>query len=86
MPGTIHVVGAGLAGLAAAVRLAGRGAGVVVHEAASELGGGARTGELTLPGFRHDLYAMNLSLFAGSPFHAEHGEGLRAHGLAFAPA
>jgi phytoene dehydrogenase-like protein len=29
---------------------------------------------------------MNLSLFAGSPFVAEHGEALRRHGLAFAPA
>jgi phytoene dehydrogenase-like protein len=37
--------------------------------------------ELTLPGFRHDIGAMNLSLFAGSPFYAEHREALAAKGL-----
>jgi squalene-associated FAD-dependent desaturase len=43
MPRTIHVVGAGLAGLAAAVRLADRGARVVVHEAAGRAGGRCRS-------------------------------------------
>ena len=43
MPGAVHVVGAGLAGLAAAVRLAGRGANVVVHEAAGGAGGRCRS-------------------------------------------
>ena len=44
-----------------------------------------RTAEVTLPGFRHDLGAMNLSLFAGSPFHAEHAGELLSHGLALRP-
>jgi hydroxysqualene dehydroxylase len=43
MPGRVHVVGAGLAGLAAAVRLAKRGAPVVVHEAAGHAGGRCRS-------------------------------------------
>jgi hydroxysqualene dehydroxylase len=43
MPGTVHVVGAGLAGLAAAVRLAARGVPVVVHEAAGQAGGRCRS-------------------------------------------
>ena len=72
--------------LAAAIHLASRGWSVGVFERNDAPGGAVRTAEVTLPGFRHDLYAMNLSLFAGSPFLAEHGEGLRAHGLAFAPA
>jgi squalene-associated FAD-dependent desaturase len=41
--GTVHVVGAGLAGLAAAVRLAARGAHVAVHEAAGQAGGRCRS-------------------------------------------
>jgi phytoene dehydrogenase-like protein len=80
------IVGAGHNALAAAVHLASRGWSVGVFERSDKAGGAVRTEEVTLPGFRHDLYAMNLSLFAGSPFLAEHGEGLRAHGLAFAPA
>jgi hydroxysqualene dehydroxylase len=43
MPRTIHVIGAGLAGLAAAVRLAAHGGKVVVHEAAGQAGGRCRS-------------------------------------------
>jgi squalene-associated FAD-dependent desaturase len=40
---TIHVIGAGLAGLAAAVRLTGQGRNVIVHEAAPHAGGRCRS-------------------------------------------
>jgi hydroxysqualene dehydroxylase len=43
MARAVHVIGAGLAGLSAAVRLAGRGASVVVHEAAGQAGGRCRS-------------------------------------------
>ena len=43
MPRTIHVIGAGLSGLAAAIRLTERGARVVVHEAMQQAGGRARS-------------------------------------------
>src|SRR5439155_26333161 len=42
-PPRIHVVGAGLAGLAAALRIGDAGANVVVHEAAGQAGGRCRS-------------------------------------------
>jgi phytoene dehydrogenase-like protein len=49
------VVGSGPNGLAAAITLAQAGLEVVVHEASERIGGGMRTDELTLPGYRHDV-------------------------------
>jgi phytoene dehydrogenase-like protein len=80
------VVGAGHNGLAAAIHLLARGWSVAVVEARGEAGGAVKTAEVTLPGFRHDLCAMNLSMFAGSPFFAAYKDELLAHGLGFVPA
>ena len=80
------IIGAGHNGLAAAVRLSQKGWRVAVAEANAEPGGAVKTREVTLPGFRHDLCAMNLSMFAGSPFFQAHKDALLAQGLAFAPA
>lgn len=79
------IIGAGHNGLACAVHLAARGWKVLVLEQADAAGGAVKTAEVTLPGFRHDLFAMNLSMFAGSAFHAEHGSRLARHGLRFVP-
>jgi phytoene dehydrogenase-like protein len=62
------VVGAGPNGLAAAITLARAGRSVRVLEAASTIGGGMKTEELTLPGFRHDVCATIVPLTAASPF------------------
>jgi phytoene dehydrogenase-like protein len=62
------VVGAGPNGLAAALTLLRSGRSVRVYEAADTIGGGTRTQELTLPGFRHDVCSTILSLTAASPF------------------
>ena len=80
MPYDAVVIGAGVNGLAAAVHLAAKGWKVAVVERADVAGGAVKTREITRPGFRHDLYAMNLGLFAGSPFFAAHKERLFAHG------
>ena len=73
------VVGAGPNGLSAAVALAAAGLSVQVYEAADVVGGGARTGELTLPGFHHDLCSAVHPFGAGSPVFA--GLALAEHGL-----
>ena len=62
------VIGAGPNGLAAAVVLARAGLKVDVYEAETQPGGGARTLELTLPGFRHDFGSAVHPMGAGSPF------------------
>ncbi|MGW5274095.1 phytoene desaturase family protein [Streptomyces sp. NPDC004044] len=73
------VVGAGPNGLTAAAELARRGFSVEVFEAAETVGGGARTEELTLPGFRHDPCSAVHPLGIGSPAFA--GMPLARHGL-----
>ncbi|WP_240135130.1 phytoene desaturase family protein [Streptomyces sp. MUM 178J] len=65
------VVGAGPNGLTAAVELARRGLRTEVFEALDTVGGGARTEELTLPGFRHDPCSAVHPLGIGSPVFAE---------------
>lgn len=79
------VIGAGHNGLATAAMLAEAGWKVAVFERADRPGGAVKTREVTLPGFRHDMGAMNLSLFAGSAFHQRFGAELAKQGLAFAP-
>src|SRR5437667_5498049 len=62
------VVGSGPNGLAAAITLARAGCSVLVYEANATIGGGARSAELTLPGFVHDVCSAVHPLAAGSPF------------------
>ncbi len=62
------VVGSGPNGLACAVALAQEGVRVTVLEAADTPGGGARSGELTLPGLVHDLCSAVHPMAVGSPF------------------
>ena len=72
------VVGSGPNGLAAAVELARNGRSVIVLEAEDTVGGGARSAELTQPGFVHDVGSAIHPLGYASPFFStlpleEHG-------------
>lgn len=62
------VVGSGPNGLAAAITLQRAGLSVWLAESKSEIGGGMRTMELTLPGFRHDVCSAIVPMAASSPF------------------
>jgi phytoene dehydrogenase-like protein len=73
------VVGSGPNGLAAAILLAQAGLDVEVREIAPVAGGGARSGELTLPGFVHDLGSAVHPMAVGSPFFSK--LALHQHGL-----
>ncbi|MCE2458263.1 MAG: NAD(P)/FAD-dependent oxidoreductase [Dehalococcoidia bacterium] len=72
------VVGAGPNGLSAAIAIAQTGHSVLVVEGRDTVGGGARSAELTLPGFLHDVCSAIHPLAVGSPFFptlplSEHG-------------
>ncbi len=74
------VVGSGPNGLAAALTLARAGLSVDVYEGAETPGGGCRTAELTLPGFRHDVCSAVHPLLVSSPFFRSVDlEGLGVH-------
>jgi squalene-associated FAD-dependent desaturase len=79
MPKTVHIIGAGISGLSAAVRLANTGYGIHVHEATQQAGGRCRSyfdaatnlmidngNHLLLSGNRHALaYARSIGTEAG---------------------
>jgi phytoene dehydrogenase-like protein len=73
------VIGAGPNGLVAATILADRGWDVLVLEEQLEPGGAVRSGELTRPGFVHDVFSAFYPLVTGSPILRR--LDLEAHGL-----
>lgn len=75
------VIGAGPNGLAAAIEIARAGHSVCLYEGNSTIGGGARSAELTLPGFIHDVCSAVHPLGAASPFFTQ--LPLQKYGLEF---
>lgn len=62
------VIGSGPNGLAAAITMQRAGRQVLLLEAKDSIGGGLRTEELTLPGFKHDICSAIHPLAGASPF------------------
>ncbi|MBP9224175.1 MAG: NAD(P)/FAD-dependent oxidoreductase [Verrucomicrobiales bacterium] len=62
------IIGSGPNGLSAAVRIAQEGKSVLVIEGHALPGGGTRTAELTLPGFKHDVCSAIHPMGVASPF------------------
>lgn len=78
------IVGAGHNGLVSALYLARAGWKTVVLEKNERIGGAVMSGEITRPGFIHDLYSTNQNLFLASPVFRELQEDLKRHGLEYA--
>ena len=62
------VIGSGPNGLSAAITMAEAGRSVLVVEGYKTIGGGARSAELTLPGFVHDVCSSVYPMAIWSPF------------------
>ena len=75
------VVGSGPNGLAAAITMQHAGLSVLLIEAKETIGGGLRTKELTLPGFKHDVCSAIHPMAVCSPFFKQ--LPLHQHGLEY---
>jgi len=62
------VIGSGPNGLSAAITIAEAGRSVLLIEGQETIGGGARSAELTLPGFLHDVCSSVYPMAVWSPF------------------
>ena len=79
----VVVIGSGHNALIAAAYLARAGKSVLVLENNDRIGGLVRTEELTLPGFKHDVYSSAHPLFTTSQAYADLGADLTARGLRY---
>src|SRR6185503_17804639 len=79
----VIVVGSGHNALITAAYLARAGRSVLVLERNDRPGGLVRTEELTLPGFKHDVYSAAHPLFVTSQAYADLGPELGERGLRY---
>jgi phytoene dehydrogenase-like protein len=75
------VVGSGPNGLAAAITMQLEGLSVLLIEGKDTIGGGLRTAEITLPGYKHDICSAIHPMAVASPFF--NSLPLQQYGLAF---
>ncbi|MEH7415838.1 NAD(P)/FAD-dependent oxidoreductase [Neobacillus drentensis] len=79
----VIIIGSGHNALIAAAYLTRAGRSVLILEKNDRPGGFLRTEELTLPGFKHDVYAAAHPLFTTGPAYAELREDLEKRGLRY---
>ncbi len=79
----IIVIGGGHNGLACAAYLAREGLKTIVVERNDWLGGATGTQEVTLPGFKHDLYGSSHVWIHANPYFKEFLPELKQHGLEY---
>lgn len=79
----VAIAGGGHNALACGAALARAGLTVLVAERNAWLGGGAVTRELSLPGFRHDLFGSNHVCIHANPFFRELLPQLERYGLRY---
>ncbi|MGQ0564587.1 MAG: phytoene desaturase family protein [Gemmobacter sp.] len=77
------IIGSGINALVAGAMLALKGDRVLLLERESVAGGCLRTGEVTLPGFHHDVMAATWVLFMTSPAGGVLGPHLARHGFEY---
>lgn len=80
----VTIIGCGPNALVCGAYLTRAGYRVAIIDRNDRPGGGLRTDELTLPGFKHDTYAGFLILFALSQAYAEFNKELTERGLSMA--
>src|SRR5262245_24271264 len=79
----VVIVGSGINSLVCAAMLVRKGKRVCVLERNAVAGGCIRTEEITVPGFRHDLFSLSYPLFVAAPHYPLLKDGLEAAGLQF---
>ncbi len=79
----VIMIGSGHNALIAAAYLTRAGRSVLILEKNDRPGGFLRTEELTLPGFKHDVYAAAHPLFLTGPAYADFKDALEARGLRY---
>jgi len=79
----VIIIGGGHNGLACSASLARAGLSTIVVEQNTWLGGATGTHEVTLPGFKHDLYGSSHVWLHANPFFREIMPDLKKYGLEY---